>query len=209
MRLSFCSKVKVCLCGSAVFDFVAMPSSAADSSSTAVDGTMAEDLAWLEEVEVRHARDRALERDVAEVSTEGNVDFALVVGVSTLDRLPEVVLGEVQLAIGPSSCPICLGDFRAGQRRTSLPCVHLFHSECVRKWLGEGKDECPVCRASVARGVGVSASCGALGRLAPSSSSTATSGEPSQDELRERRLGLRFQAGAEILSRMSIAESSS
>ena len=177
-----------------LFDFAGMAASAAGSSAAAED-TVEEDLAWLDELEESYRRDRALERLVADASTAVHVDVAPAVAVSSLDRLPEVVVGVLDVADGP--CPICLEDICVGDLRTTLPCVHLFHSTCVKTWLA-GSDRCPVCQGSVSAGLGVSALVASLRRSAPSSS---TSGEPSQDVLRERRLALRFRGGTESRGR--------
>ena len=151
---------------------------------------MEEDLAWLDELEERHRRGRALEREVAEASTEVHVDVAPAVAVSSLDRLPEVAVGVLDVSGG--HCPICLEDIRVGDLRTTLPCVHFFHSRCVKTWLA-GSDRCPVCQGSVSRGLGVSVVVASLKRPLPVSD---TSEEPSQDVLRQRRLDLRFRGVA-------------
>ena len=157
---------------------------------------MSEDLRWLHDAEERHRRERALEQAVAEASTAVHFEIAPVLPTWALDLLPEAVIDAVDYlrlnADGPSSCPICLEHFRVGNRRTTLPCMHLFHSECMKRWLTGGSDKCPVCNASVSIGLGVR-----VDGIAPShpsmpssAPSTSISGEPSQDELRERRLAL-------------------
>lgn len=45
-------------------------------------------------------------------------------------------------------CSICLEDFRRGEERTSLPCLHGFHSGCVGRWL-VSNGSCPVCKTSI------------------------------------------------------------
>ena len=45
-------------------------------------------------------------------------------------------------------CPICLGEFEAGQEICSsknLDCHHSFHLDCMLEWLMK-HDECPLCR---------------------------------------------------------------
>ncbi|KAG8371306.1 hypothetical protein BUALT_Bualt13G0074000 [Buddleja alternifolia] len=43
------------------------------------------------------------------------------------------------------SCSICLEEFLNGSRVTKLPCLHVFHGECVVRWL-KGNHICPLCR---------------------------------------------------------------
>jgi hypothetical protein len=43
------------------------------------------------------------------------------------------------------TCSICLMDINDGQNTILLPCGHMFHSDCVTKWL-EIHNTCPLCR---------------------------------------------------------------
>ena len=45
-------------------------------------------------------------------------------------------------------CSICLKDFRQGDERTSLPCKHGFHTDCVKTWFLT-MSSCPMCRSRV------------------------------------------------------------
>ncbi|VDO04816.1 unnamed protein product [Rodentolepis nana] len=45
-------------------------------------------------------------------------------------------------------CNICLCDYRTGQKVRHLPCGHVFHRECVDKWLANA-ETCPKCRKHV------------------------------------------------------------
>jgi len=45
-----------------------------------------------------------------------------------------------------AECSVCLCDIPKKQIQT-LPCGHVFHKMCVKKWTLRGKDTCPLCRA--------------------------------------------------------------
>jgi hypothetical protein len=46
-------------------------------------------------------------------------------------------------------CPICLGEFHAGDKLRKLPtCVHVFHRSCIDLWLLQSAS-CPLCKADV------------------------------------------------------------
>ncbi|KAG6413087.1 hypothetical protein SASPL_125787 [Salvia splendens] len=48
-----------------------------------------------------------------------------------------------------SDCAICLESFLEGESCREIPiCRHLFHSNCVDRWIGR-KPNCPVCRTRV------------------------------------------------------------
>ena len=45
-------------------------------------------------------------------------------------------------------CTICLGDYKLGDKISYLPCFHLYHSKCIKKWLKYSKI-CPLCKKEV------------------------------------------------------------
>lgn len=46
--------------------------------------------------------------------------------------------------MGETECAICMGELDAGERVRYLPCMHLFHVECVDDWLVRSFN-CPSC----------------------------------------------------------------
>ncbi len=47
-------------------------------------------------------------------------------------------------------CRICMNNFEENEDKTLLPCTHKFHYDCLIEW-GKHKQECPICRASIAK----------------------------------------------------------
>ncbi|XP_022815330.1 E3 ubiquitin-protein ligase RNF165-like isoform X2 [Spodoptera litura] len=45
-------------------------------------------------------------------------------------------------------CTICLSIFEVDSDCRRLPCMHLFHMECVDQWLSTNK-HCPICRVDI------------------------------------------------------------
>ena len=43
---------------------------------------------------------------------------------------------------------ICLEDFKDNDYAIFLPCVHLFHTNCIKKGL-KNKDNCPLCKLNI------------------------------------------------------------
>ena len=60
-----------------------------------------------------------------------------------LDSFPVTVLAKD----GPE-CPICLLEPLAGESVLILPCFHVYHQECITRWL-QLKRCCPVCKHDV------------------------------------------------------------
>eukprot|EP00922_Rhytidocystis_sp_ex-Travisia-forbesii_P006843 GHVS01009993.1.p1 GENE.GHVS01009993.1~~GHVS01009993.1.p1 ORF type:complete len:686 (+),score=182.42 GHVS01009993.1:294-2351(+) len=49
------------------------------------------------------------------------------------------------------ACGICMDTYNIGDRQRRLECLHVFHSECVDKWL-KLKGRCPVCKFDCKQG---------------------------------------------------------
>ncbi|XP_046397529.1 mucin-5AC-like isoform X2 [Ischnura elegans] len=45
-------------------------------------------------------------------------------------------------------CTICLSEFEENENVRRLPCMHLFHIDCVDQWLSSNK-RCPICRVDI------------------------------------------------------------
>ncbi len=45
-------------------------------------------------------------------------------------------------------CTICLQNFENFDKIINLTCLHMFHDECIKKWLNEN-DYCPLCNNKV------------------------------------------------------------
>ena len=46
------------------------------------------------------------------------------------------------------NCRICLNDFNVGEHISYLPCCHVYHSKCIKKWL-KINNLCPLCKEEV------------------------------------------------------------
>ncbi len=51
-----------------------------------------------------------------------------------------------------SKCPISLQKFEDEDKIIKLKCGHIFKEECIKEWLSESSNKCPVCREEVAKG---------------------------------------------------------
>ena len=45
-------------------------------------------------------------------------------------------------------CVICLYEFQIGEKISALPCLHIFHYDCIKNWL-KNELSCPVCKFEV------------------------------------------------------------
>ncbi|PRQ21212.1 putative aminoacyltransferase, E1 ubiquitin-activating enzyme [Rosa chinensis] len=61
----------------------------------------------------------------------------------------DVIEGEeIRVRVpGEEICSVCLEEFRSRPPCVAMPCSHVFHSECIRTWLGRRNERsCPLCR---------------------------------------------------------------
>ncbi|KAH7445720.1 hypothetical protein KP509_01G021600 [Ceratopteris richardii] len=64
---------------------------------------------------------------------------------SVIGALPVVYIEEKDECV---NCAICISTIIAGSPALQLPCKHLFHSECIARWL-RAKNTCPLCRCNL------------------------------------------------------------
>lgn len=63
---------------------------------------------------------------------------------SSITAMPTIKINQRHLN-GDSHCPVCKEKFELGSEAREMPCLHLYHSDCIVPWL-EQHNSCPVCR---------------------------------------------------------------
>jgi hypothetical protein len=68
---------------------------------------------------------------------------------------------------GHTRCSVCADVLDSGTEviLVTLPCMHIFHQQCIVQWLESDNWECPLCRQVVPRDVSIILS--GLQRIAP------------------------------------------
>ena len=70
-------------------------------------------------------------------------------GINNLNLLNESKINDESFVKNENkNCAICLDDYKIGDKITYLPCFHLYHSKCIKKWLKCSK-KCPLCKKVV------------------------------------------------------------
>ena len=68
-----------------------------------------------------------------------------------LNELPETNIEDVsKLYSDKKNCVICLEDFKNREKAIILPCIHLFHKNCIKSWLKKN-NSCPICKFKLTR----------------------------------------------------------
>merc|ERR1719346_679164 len=47
-----------------------------------------------------------------------------------------------------TKCLICLDEFNDGDDVKTLPCLHIYHQQCIERWLCTD-NSCPVCKTAI------------------------------------------------------------
>ncbi|XP_019190516.1 PREDICTED: probable E3 ubiquitin-protein ligase RHA1A [Ipomoea nil] len=75
-----------------------------------------------------------------------SADSMLIRELLEMAKFSEVDGGEDML----ESCVVCLGEYESGDEvRWLRNCNHVFHRRCLDRWIDNGRNTCPLCRASL------------------------------------------------------------
>ncbi len=72
-------------------------------------------------------------------------DVKLIIAPDKLKDMPIFQYGDIETKLN-SSCSCCSEDFDNSTMVKKVLCGHLFHPECIDKWLSEYSYKCPNCR---------------------------------------------------------------
>lgn len=84
-----------------------------------------------------------------------NEDVKMVLTESEISNLKKMKLKEIS-GINHNSehkCTVCLENMNEEDEVILLDCKHFFHRKCIETWFKECSNKCPICMATVARGV--------------------------------------------------------
>ena len=66
-----------------------------------------------------------------------------------LNNLPSTKLRDIsKLEDDKKNCIICMEDFKVDDEVIFLPCLHIFHKDCILEWLNR-HDDCPICKNKI------------------------------------------------------------
>ncbi|KAF3917430.1 hypothetical protein ABW21_db0207217 [Orbilia brochopaga] len=65
----------------------------------------------------------------------------------SIRSLPKVKVTQAEVDEG-TECVVCQDEFKVQEEVVKLPCRHIYHDECVTRWL-ETHDACPICRTPI------------------------------------------------------------
>ncbi|KAJ7952272.1 E3 ubiquitin-protein ligase RHA1B-like [Quillaja saponaria] len=90
-----------------------------------------------------------LEPDIANLSDQPTriPEFHSVSALLIREILPVVKFSELVDEEPPDNCAVCLYEFGAHDEiRRLTNCRHIFHRNCLDRWMGYDQSTCPLCR---------------------------------------------------------------
>jgi E3 ubiquitin-protein ligase RNF115/126 len=63
---------------------------------------------------------------------------------SSIDAMPTIKITQAHIHTD-AHCPVCKERFELGSEARTMPCSHIYHSDCIVPWLVQ-HNSCPVCR---------------------------------------------------------------
>jgi hypothetical protein len=78
-------------------------------------------------------------------------DVKIVLNDTQFNSLETVIHNDLDQNCS-NECLVCLDKFCEDDNIIKIPCNHLFHSNCIKPWLCEESNKCPVCRVEVDKG---------------------------------------------------------
>jgi len=61
-----------------------------------------------------------------------------------INSFPKTIIDDIN-KLKEKQCIICLEEFKKGDEQKTVPCFHVFHSDCINKWLTKN-NSCPICK---------------------------------------------------------------
>jgi hypothetical protein len=78
---------------------------------------------------------------------ELNNDVLVIGNKDEIEQLKELKFSETSKK--NKECPICLEEFKDDDLILGIHCKHNFHTKCIKKWLKEYSNKCPLCSKEI------------------------------------------------------------
>ena len=89
----------------------------------------------------RDNNDNSEEIEIEDISGSDNEN---ALDEDVINTFPKAIIDNIE-KLKEKNCSICLEDFKKGEEQMTIPCFHMFHSNCISHWF-ELNNCCPVCK---------------------------------------------------------------
>ena len=93
--------------------------------------------------------DRNSDLDLDSIDSLDDFDDIDGIDDDIINQYPTSKIKDIsKLTEDKKRCSICLENFKNGDNSIILPCIHIFHGECIKKWMNK-KNACPICKSKI------------------------------------------------------------
>lgn len=78
-----------------------------------------------------------------------NEDVKIILNEDEFEKLEKINYTDCNKEL---ECLICLETFEKNETLIKINCNHLFHCNCIKNWVCNESNKCPVCRIEIAKG---------------------------------------------------------
>jgi hypothetical protein len=79
-------------------------------------------------------------------------DVKIVLNEEQFNNIESLLYKDLNI-VESMQCLICTEEFVESDNIKKIKCNHLFHCECIKPWLCEESNKCPVCRIDIDKGI--------------------------------------------------------
>ncbi|KAG2702609.1 hypothetical protein I3843_06G091900 [Carya illinoinensis] len=76
-------------------------------------------------------------------------DHHEIIGTEEVSKVEQSYMKRREGSEEEVECAVCLCKIEEGEEMRELRCDHLFHRECLDRWVGYNHKTCPLCRGSL------------------------------------------------------------
>jgi hypothetical protein len=79
-------------------------------------------------------------------------DVKIIISEENFEKIENINYENLNLSES-NECQVCTEEFNKDDEIKKLNCSHIFHKDCIKPWLCEESNKCPVCRVEVEGGI--------------------------------------------------------
>jgi hypothetical protein len=80
-------------------------------------------------------------------------DIKVILTEEQFNNQKHYIFKELNCCNDLKECLICIQEFNDDDEVTKITCNHIFHKNCIKNWVCEESNKCPICRIEVDKGI--------------------------------------------------------
>ncbi|KAI3983781.1 hypothetical protein MKX01_001185 [Papaver californicum] len=95
--------------------------------------------------------DLALTMDMESYNTSSAAqNLSSTTAAAKTDTTTSVIVSNLPTVAMVETCSVCMGESETStEEGKRLPCNHVYHLECISKWISRSNNSCPLCRTLI------------------------------------------------------------